>query len=503
MKQPMKFLLLLSFIILILGQSSETQDSKNILLVAITLITSIFLTYFFLKLQFKYIPDSTVTIFFGAILGGIIRIFGKSLDDLFKLDSKIFFLILLPPIIYDSGYNMRKGHFFNNIGSILIFAVFGTIISAFIIGFCLWIFRLLPFVDALAYGSLLSAVDPVATLSIFAALDVDPTLDALVFGESILNDAVSIVLFKTCLEFKNEMSFYLLWGACQRFFIIMFGSCMIGVIGALTTAFVFKKMDFQKNPSLEISLMFISSYVPYLIAESLELSGILAILFCGLINSEYTHYNLSPFSQITEKQTFHMLAYVAENVLFMYLGLAIFSFPHKFDFWLICATILLCFVSRAGNVYPLSYLVNPYRKTKISPKFQFIMWFSGLRGAIAFSLCISLPGPNRQVLVTTTLFTVLFTIVVLGGGTFPLLKLLNVQNQNVIVSRTQQMTELNEEEKENEIKEDQNKKEEVLDPEVIDHISWFERFHLEYLKPFFTRKTKRINIEDRTIEIEE
>lgn len=496
----MRFLLLFTLFLLIFAeQSSETQDSKNILLVSFTLITSIFLTFFFLKFQFKYIPDSTVTIFFGAILGGIIRLFGRSLDDLFKLDSKLFFLILLPPIIYDSGYNMRKGHFFNNIGSILIFAVFGTIISAFVIGFCLWIFRLLPFVDAMTYGSLLSAVDPVATLSIFAALDVDPTLDALVFGESILNDAVSIVLFKTCLEFKTDMSLYLLWASCQRFFIIFLGSCMIGVIGALTTAFVLKHMNFKKNPSLEISLMFISSYIPYLIAESLELSGILAILFCGLINSEYTHYNLSPFSQITEQQTFHMLAYVSENVLFIYLGLAIFSFPHKFDFWLIIATILLCFVSRAANVYPLSYLVNPYRKTKISPKFQFIMWFSGLRGAIAFSLCISLPGPNRQVLVTTTLVVVLFTIVILGGGTFPLLKLLNVQNQNVIVSRTKNMTDLNEKEEHD----SHVPRPEIVVKDEIDHISWFERFHLEYLKPFFTRKTKKINIEDRTIEVEE
>lgn len=486
----LQIFLLLSVFAAVLCESTETEESRAILLVAITLVTSIFLTFFFLKFEFKYIPDSTVTIVFGAILGFALKMGGRSLDDVFKLDSKTFFLILLPPIIYDSGYNMRKGHFFNNVGSIMIFAVFGTIISAIVIGIFLWVFRLLPFLDAMIYGSLLSAVDPVATLAIFAALDVDPTLDALVFGESLLNDAVSIVLFKTFIDFKSEFSMYLVWGSFQRFFIIFFGSVLIGVIGALVTAIVFKYANFRKNPSLEISLMFIASYIPYLIAESLELSGILAILFCGIINSEYTHYNLSPFSQITEQQTFHMLAYVAENVLFIYIGLAIFSFPHQFDFWLIVATILLCLVSRAANVYPLAWLINPYRETKISPKFQFVMWFSGLRGAIAFSLCLSIPGPNREVLVTTTLFVVIFTILFLGGGTLPLLKLMNVQ-KTVIVSRTKNMT---------------THDEEVTEPTPINETPQqgaFEKFNIEYLKPFFTRKTKRITIENHQIEMEE
>jgi NhaP-type Na+/H+ or K+/H+ antiporter len=83
---------------------------------------------------------------------------------------------------------------------------------------------------------------------------------------------------------------------------------------------VFKYSDLKRNQTLEISLMIIASYVPYLISESLGLSGILSILFCGIVNSQYTSYNLSPFTQITEKQAFHMLAHIAESVLFIYLG---------------------------------------------------------------------------------------------------------------------------------------------------------------------------------------
>ncbi|PRD23419.1 UNVERIFIED_CONTAM: Sodium/hydrogen exchanger 8 [Trichonephila clavipes] len=115
-------------------------------------------------------------------------------------DPTTFFLFMLPPIMYESAYNLHKGNFFRNIGSILVFAIFGTAVSAFIIGGIIflfgkkqWVYEL-SFTESFAFGSFLSAVDPVATLAVFHALDVDPVLNMLVTGESILNDAVAIVL---------------------------------------------------------------------------------------------------------------------------------------------------------------------------------------------------------------------------------------------------------------------------------------------------------------------
>merc|ERR1719435_153206 len=118
----------------------------------------------------------------------------------------MFFLVLLPPIIFESGYNLHKGNFFQNIGSIMVFAILGTAISALVVGGGVYLLGLadvvykLDFIQSFAFGSLISAVDPVATLAIFQALDVDPVLNMLVFGESILNDAVAIVLTNTIIE---------------------------------------------------------------------------------------------------------------------------------------------------------------------------------------------------------------------------------------------------------------------------------------------------------------
>eukprot|EP00871_Galdieria_phlegrea_P005412 jgi/Galph1/5872/GphlegSOOS_G4524.1 len=87
---------------------------------------------------------------------------------------------------------------------------------------------------------------------------------------------------------------------------------------------------------------------------------------------------------------------------------------------------------RAFNIFPLSWLLNRYRMDKISLKNQFIMWFSGLRGAIAFALSLNFPDEEgssdvRKAIISTTLSIVLFTVIVLGGGTMPVLRLLGVE----------------------------------------------------------------------------
>jgi NhaP-type Na+/H+ or K+/H+ antiporter len=109
-------------------------------------------------------------------------------------------------------------------------------------------------------------------------------------------------------------------------------------------------MDIRKYASLEFSLMLLASYLPYLIAEQLGLSGILAILFCGIVHSHYTHFNLSTFTQITEQQTFQMMAYVSETIVFVYLGFAVFSFKHVFSFWLVFWTIV-SFLIMLKNIF--------------------------------------------------------------------------------------------------------------------------------------------------------
>lgn len=310
------------------------------------------------------------------------------------------------------------------------FAVLGTAISAFTIGAGLWILGeanisyALTAKQSFGFGALISAVDPVATLAIFSAIDVHPTLYMLVFGESVLNDAVSIVMTDTIIHFNDTEAGTAIGSAIGDFFLSFSMSGVVGTVFALALAFLLKHVQLQKTPSLEFCTVCLFAYGPYFLAEGLHLSGIMAILSSGIVMSHYAHYNLSFMTQVTVQQVFRTFAFLAESCVFAYLGLAIFSFSHSFQPAFIIWSILLCLFGRGLNIGTISLLANRFRQTKITPQQQFIMWFSGLRGAIAFALALHLPfdEETKQVIVSTTLVIVLFTIIVMGGATMPVTK---------------------------------------------------------------------------------
>lgn len=115
----------------------------------------------------------------------------------------LFMIILLPPIIFESGYNMSKKPFLRNIGTVLAYSFLGTgiaiVFSSLVFYFTGQLGWSYPFtmIDSWTFGSLISATDPVAVLAIFKQMDADENLYAIVFGESIFNDAIGIVMYNT------------------------------------------------------------------------------------------------------------------------------------------------------------------------------------------------------------------------------------------------------------------------------------------------------------------
>ncbi|XP_050077181.1 sodium/hydrogen exchanger 8 [Anopheles maculipalpis] len=420
----------------------EHYSSMSIFFVLCVIALGILLIHMMLQTGFQYLPESIVVVFLGALIGLILNV--SSVKHIANWEREevfsptAFFLVLLPPIIFESGYNLHKGNFFQNIGSILVFAIIGTTISALVIGSGVYLLGLaevayrLNFVESFAFGSLISAVDPVATVAIFHALNVDPVLNMLVFGESILNDAISIVLTTTVMPMvsdsgNNASTGESIFSALNTFCMMFFASAGIGVVFALMSALLLKHIDLRKHPSLEFGLMLVFTYAPYVLAEGIHLSGIMAILFCGIVMSHYTHFNLSTVTQITMQQTMRTLAFIAETCVFAYLGLAIFSFKHRCELSFVIWAIVLCLIGRACNIFPLAWLVNRFREHKITNRMAFIMWFSGLRGAISYALSLHMQfstEESRHVVITTTLIIVLFTTLFFGGSTMPLMKYL-------------------------------------------------------------------------------
>jgi sodium/hydrogen exchanger 8 len=303
-------------------QAEEKKDSLAIFFILFVLVLCILVVHVLITTEFHYMPESLAIVLLGAFIGLILSYSKWDWREVETFNPNFFFLVLLPPIIFESGYTLNKGNFFANIVPILIFAIIGTAITAFFMGACIFalgqldVIYKLSALEAFAFGSMISAVDPVVTLAIFQALKVDAQLYMLAFGESMLNDAVSIVLATTALEMSSdefatlssiEMTEYALF----RFLSMFFVSALLGAAVGFISALLFKHIDLRKTPSLEFALLIIFAYLPYGLAEAISLSGIMAILFCAITMSQYTHFNISSITQVTTQQTFRMLPFVA------------------------------------------------------------------------------------------------------------------------------------------------------------------------------------------------
>uniref|UniRef100_A0A672ZXE0 Sodium/hydrogen exchanger n=1 Tax=Sphaeramia orbicularis TaxID=375764 RepID=A0A672ZXE0_9TELE len=370
------------------------------------------------------------------------RFYEYTLKGEVTFDPEVFFNILLPPIIFHAGYSLKRRHFFRNIGSILAYAFMGTVISCFVIGLIMYGFVSFMkvvgqlggdfyFTDCLFFGAIVSATDPVTVLAIFNELKVDVDLYALLFGESVLNDAVAIVLSSSIVAYQpagdNSHSFeaMAMLKSFGIFLGVFSGSFALGVATGVMTALISFHLDF---PLLETALFFLMSWSTFLLAEACGFTGVVAVLFCGITQAHYTFNNLSPESQDRTKQLFELLNFLAENFIFSYMGLTLFSFQsHVFNPLFIIGAFLAVFLGRAANIYPLSFLLNLGRKNKIGSNFQHVMMFAGLRGAMTFALSIRDTATYaRQMMFSTTLLIVFFTVWICGGGTMPMLTFMSI-----------------------------------------------------------------------------
>lgn len=232
----------------------------------------------------RIFPESCLLIVIGNFVGILLVLFFDKIE-MSALTPNEFFLYMLPPIIFDAGYFMPNRLFFDNIGTILLLAVLGTLFNTLAIGLSLYacgltgIFHMnIPLLHIMLFSSLISAVDPVAVLSVFEEIHVNEVLYIVVFGESLLNDAVTVVLYHMFDEYEqigaeNIVASDLANGAAS-FFVVALGGSLIGIVWGLLTGLVTR---FTNNVRvIEPIFIFIMAYLAYLNAEAFHLSGILA-----------------------------------------------------------------------------------------------------------------------------------------------------------------------------------------------------------------------------------
>lgn len=321
------------------AEAEHEFDAQAGTLLNITIIACLLLAYTVKRFRIYSLPESAGALLVGIIVGGCARLFLGDKLSLFEFSPEVFFFFLLPPIIFEAGYSLDRKGFFHNIGAITLYAIFGTLISTFVVGYICFFAGKIGLVsnidtenpmEALIFGALISAVDPVATLSIMGneELHVDPLLYSLVFGESVLNDAIAINLFKTFFQFYNPETSNddtSVATVIASFLFVSGCSILVGVALGLCASFLFKHTELDQYPKLETSLVLCFCYLCYATAESVSLSGIMSLFFNGITLSHYNAYNLSIVAYVATEQVFSTFATITETIVFVYMGMGVFT----------------------------------------------------------------------------------------------------------------------------------------------------------------------------------
>merc|ERR1719483_1380290 len=365
------------------------------------------------------VPESCLLIILGVLFGAVLFMFYEDECSLSqrcldyshlifpKFTPDLFFLYLLPPIILEAAYCLHNKHFFDNIRSILLFAVIGTVINFLLTGGLIILVQYLGWfslkedshgnigslstVEILLFAALISAVDPVAVLAIFQEVGVNPDLYFLVFGESLLNDGVAVVFYKTISAFVQMDNHkpeaititadqYVL--AFLSFFTIALGGLMIGIIVGLISALMTRTT--KDVHIMEPLILLGTGYLAYMGAELFHWSGIISLIGCGLVQAHYSFKNIDRKSITTVNQFIKMASAASDIIIFLFLGMALIK-QNKEDtgYWhtgFVVWSIAFCLICRFISVYGLTWIANKHRVKIINLQEQFIMAYGGLRG---------------------------------------------------------------------------------------------------------------------------
>jgi len=370
--------------------------------------------------KIRWLPEAA-----GCILVGVI--FGLILDFVphfeFYFDEKMFLRLMLPPIVFEAALTINKRSFRRYATPIFIFACIGTIMTTCLTAIIVHVGSYylspycphIPVIESLAFGALISSIDPIAVLSVLSNMGVRQTdaIYILIFGESLLNDGVAIILFETLVHFLGSgqtLDSTSIKEATLHLCLLAFGSIIIGVICGLCCLVYFWAMHGCHSPLVEILSFCCWALIPFYIADGVGWSGIVSIVAAGFVMDMYVvgdhaHHHtatqdssntidlmqvperqhsppgipfrcrllISPNGQMSNLAKTHLhfvtsvISTLMETAIFSYLGLFLFQSRYHWNFRLSFISIFSCLASRAMMLSTLTYLSNwiSRRKSKM------------------------------------------------------------------------------------------------------------------------------------------
>jgi CPA1 family monovalent cation:H+ antiporter len=356
------------------------------------------------------------------VIAGFIITFQSTFK--YELTPELILALFVPPLVFEAAFHLNLQELRRNLPAILLLAVPGVILTTFIIGGLLVFGIKISLPLALVFGSLIAATDPVAVVALFRTLGVPKRLTTLIEGESLFNDGTAIVLFNLMVVIALTSRFSLA-DSIVKFFTVSIGGVVVGLVLGWLISQLISRVD---NYLIETTLTTILAFAAYLIADRFGFSGVLAVVAAGLVNGNISPQGMSPTSRIVIFNFWEYVAFLTNSILFLLIGLQVNIMGLLASWQPILWAILAVFVARIIVVYGLSYLINRLAEP-IPLKWQHILNWGDLRGAISLALALSLPasmGSDRDLLRVMAFGVVLFTLLVQSTTMSPFIRWLKI-----------------------------------------------------------------------------
>jgi len=368
--------------------------------------------------EIRWLPEAGGCILVGVALGFFIESMPKVH---FSFDGSLFLRVMLPFIVFHAALSIDKHALYDLVIPIILYACVGTFLSSAIIAVIIYVgtgFGM-PGRESFIFGALISSIDPIAILSVLTSIGMSNTdaIYVMIFGESLFNDGVAIVLYETLIRFLDEsveINSMEIWEATVHFVVVMLGSTLVGVLSGGCCTVYFYSMRGCQTPLVEVLIFICWALIPYYICDGLTWSGIVGIIAASIMmdlfvigNKPESHVSLDVAPSTPIRAQYHesdnlnngtgvtgddelnstreervriftrrghlssvarthigfvseINATLMETSIFAYLGLFLLSSRYKWNFYLTVLAILSCLVSRAIMIPTLSFVLNRF-----------------------------------------------------------------------------------------------------------------------------------------------
>ena len=356
------------------------------------------------------------------------------------LTHDFIFEVILPPLLFEAALSIRWRELRQDMLPVVVLSTLGVVISAVVVAAGMVKFLAWPAAPAVVFGVLIAATDPIAVLAMFKDTGIKGRLRLLVESESLFNDGVAAVLFGLVLTWAQATgSSQLSAVAVGRSLAFMTGGgILVGVTcGAAAVALAGRTSDHL----VQATLTAVAAYGSFLLAENLHFSGVLATVAAGLLMGnlgvlgEDENLISSAGARSFVIDLWEFGAFIANSLIFLLIGLSLVPLI-RVDARALLVAIGLVLAGRALSVYPVCLFFRP-STWAIPLREQHVLWWGGLRGALALALALALPPsfPLYNEILATAFGVVVFSVVA-QGLTMPLLmRKLKFYDGNKVIRR--------------------------------------------------------------------